>query len=418
MININIAIPSYGRSNTLAKKTLATLQRYNVPKDVIHIFVIDEEYDAYFSVFKEDYKIIKGQRGIIAQRQFIRDYFEEGDKIIFMDDDIDDFDFGGKSFDEFATEAYDTCKDNNAFIFGLYPVWNSFYRQKQKYMTTDLRFIIGAFYGIINRHGIEYTLQNGMLKSDVENTLMHWIKDGIVIRFNQYGIKTKMYSKGGLGGFKDRLILNEQSTDHLVANYGEYGKRKIRKNGCHEFILNNRVKPIIASPTVKQWKVDPSVFSRLEELFKTFTVPYKSAAGVDSKGRTTNGRRGFPKHRGCVFGLCKQKIGGKIDMSYYTKRKPDIYEELVHVGKLICPFDFTSIQVNNNLVCPSHKDTNNVGDSILVSFGQYEGCNIVIDGNEYDAKYSPIIFNGSELEHYNTPLIAGNKYSLVFFSIK
>ena len=62
-----------------------------------------------------------------------------------MDDDIEDFDFGGKSFNDFITEAFTACINNNAFIFGLYPVCNSFYRQKQKYMTTDLRFISGHF---------------------------------------------------------------------------------------------------------------------------------------------------------------------------------------------------------------------------------------------------------------------------------
>ena len=339
-----------------------------------------------------------------------------------MDDDIDDFDFGGKSFNEFATEAYDTCKDNNAFIFGLYPVWNSFYRQKQKYMTTDLRFIIGAFYGVINRHGIEYTLQNGMLKSDVENTLMHWIKDGIVIRFNQYGIKTKMYSKGGLRGFKDRLILNEQSTDHLVANYSEYGKRKIRKNGCHEFILNNRVEPIIASPTVKQWKVDPSVFSRLEELFKTFTVPYKSAAGVDSKGRTTNGRRGFAKHRSTTFGYVKHKCTRKVDLSATTKTRPDIYEELINIGNIICQFKYSSIFINNNVVSPKHVESNNCGVSLLVSIGDYEGGCINIETEQsidkYDAKYNAVIFDGAKYFHWNDQITSGNKYSLVFFRIK
>ena len=58
MININIAIPSYNRCNTLAAKTLATLERFNVPKGLINIFVVQDEYNTYCSVFKEDYKII------------------------------------------------------------------------------------------------------------------------------------------------------------------------------------------------------------------------------------------------------------------------------------------------------------------------------------------------------------------------
>ena len=53
--------------------------------------------------------------------------------------------------------------------------------------------------------------------------------------------------------------------------------------------------------------------------------------------------------------------------------------------------------------------------SILLSFGDYTGCNIVINGDKYDANRQPIMFNGSLLEHYNSDDLVGNKYSLVFF---
>jgi hypothetical protein len=51
----------------------------------------------------------------------------------------------------------------------------------------------------------------------------------------------------------------------------------------------------------------------------------------------------------------------------------------------------------------------------LLSFGDYTGANIVIDGILHDAKYNPIVFNGAELEHWNTDDLVGNKYSLVFY---
>ena len=37
---------------------------------------------------------------------------------------------------------------------------------------------------------------------------------------------------------------------------------------------------------------------------------------------------------------------------------------------------------------------------------------------KYDAKYSPIIFDGSKYTHWNDEIISGNKYSLIFFNIK
>jgi hypothetical protein len=55
---------------------------------------------------------------------------------------------------------------------------------------------------------------------------------------------------------------------------------------------------------------------------------------------------------------------------------------------------------------------------MLLSFGDYTGCNIVIEGTMYDARHKPIIFNGSEREHWNTDDLSGNKYSLVYYRNK
>lgn len=127
-----------------------------------------------------------------------------------------------------------------------------------------------------------------------------------------------------------------------------------------------------------------------------------------------NNRLGFPEHRGAVFGMVKPRYKSKVELSKYSKKYPIIYDELNRIGKLICPFEYKTIQVNKNCQCPPHKDKNNVGDSVLISFGEYTGGTIFIDGVEQNAFHNPITFNGHELEHWNTPHV-GTKYSLVFF---
>ena len=54
--------------------------------------------------------------------------------------------------------------------------------------------------------------------------------------------------------------------------------------------------------------------------------------------------------------------------------------------------------------------------SLLVSFGEYTGCNIVVNEKKYDANCRPVVFNGALHEHYNTDDLEGTKYSLVYFS--
>jgi hypothetical protein len=127
-------------------------------------------------------------------------------------------------------------------------------------------------------------------------------------------------------------------------------------------------------------------------------------------------RAGFGKHRSITFGITKGRFNNIIGLSYFSKKYPHLYEEIFRIGKLICPFEFKSVHLNNNVICPKHKDKGNHGESLLISFGNYEGGNIVIENQIYDAKYTPIIFDGSLLEHWNTDDLVGNKYSLVFFN--
>jgi hypothetical protein len=154
-------------------------------------------------------------------------------------------------------------------------------------------------------------------------------------------------------------------------------------------------------------KISNEVFKTLEEMLKKITIKLK---GISSS------RNGFGKHRSITFGITKGRFNNKIGLSYFSKKYPELYEEILKIGKIICPFEFKSIHLNNNVICPKHKDKGNTGESLLISFGDYEGCNIVIENIKYDAKYTPIIFNGSLLEHWNTDDLIGNKYSLVFFN--
>jgi hypothetical protein len=158
-------------------------------------------------------------------------------------------------------------------------------------------------------------------------------------------------------------------------------------------------------------KVLPSVntneFNVLYDMLEKISIPNKT---------NTNNRRGFPRHRATIFGITKGRFNGLTGLSHFTKKYPEIYKELLRIGNLICPFEFKSIYLNKNTICPKHKDEKNVGDSLLVSFGSYTGANIVIDETTYNANCCPIVFNGSQLEHYNTDDLVGTKYSLIFFN--
>lgn len=246
-----ICIPSYKRATFCKEKTLATLHKNKIDPEKIYVYVANkEEYDLYVQTLdpKQYNKIVIGIKGLVPQRQFISEQWPSGKHIVFFDDDIESIDlslspkFKSHNLDYFIKEAFNECVKNNSFIWGVYAVFNPFFRKGRKEMTTELNYIVGAFYGIINRpnlKSIELTItkKNGQ-KEDVERTLKYFINDGIVLRFNKIGFTTKYYGKeGGLGRFEDRIKPMKEACIKLEKKYSDYGHIKMRDNGMAEFVL-------------------------------------------------------------------------------------------------------------------------------------------------------------------------------------
>ncbi len=108
---------------------------------------------------------------------------------------------------------------------------------------------------------------------------------------------------------------------------------------------------------------------------------------------------------------------------YKTKVKDD-YPELEEVFKefsaLYFPnFKWSQIQMNKNYQCPPHRDSLNVGESILICCGDYTGglTSVDIDGKviKFDGRDSPVSFNGAKYLHW-TDDYEGKRYSLVFYN--
>ena len=252
--NYIICIPSYNRAEVCKKKTLATLHEHNIDPKKIYVYVSSrEECNLYASTLdKATYnKIVIGKKGLVPQRQFIMDQWPEHKHIVFIDDDIYAINlsqssrFKRHSLDYFLKEAFVEATKVKSYIWGIYPVGtcNPFFMVNKADMTTDLKFIVGAFYGIINRptlKAIRLTItKENSHKEDVERTLKYFMQDGIVLRFNHICAKTKYYGRegGGMGMFEDRLKPSKEASRKLKSKYPDYGNLKKRENGMVEFVL-------------------------------------------------------------------------------------------------------------------------------------------------------------------------------------
>ena len=245
-----IAIPSYKRHEVLEKKTLKMLREGKVEASCITIFVVNkEEKDIYSKTIDESLydKIVVGEIGITNQRNFIKNYYDVGDYVVSLDDDLEYISHMHmnntlckvEDLDTFFNTNYELLLKTGLFLWGVYPVHNAFFMKANFQTRDDLRFIIGLCHGFIVREDRLLLSPYAESKEDIEQSILYYIKDGGVLRLEKYSAKTKFHSKGGLGEFKDRLKPARNAAVYLMEQYPEFAKVWFRKTGMAEVKLRD-----------------------------------------------------------------------------------------------------------------------------------------------------------------------------------
>lgn len=252
-----IAIPTYNRPNECRDKTLTMLLNAKINKNEIYLFVANKTQKKIYEkmIPKNMYnQIVIGKLGITNQRKFISKYFPEGQYIISIDDDVEELLSLTETqhlskIDDLSTffiNAYELLKKENLYIWGVYPVRNPFFMKDRKQITTDLRFVIGVIHGYINRHSRDLMPSTkSESKEDYATSILYYLKDGGVLRFNHVTFKTKFNAEGGLG--KDRFEKNKNAALYLKTKYPEIINIFNRSNGTFEVklkLVNRRHYPI------------------------------------------------------------------------------------------------------------------------------------------------------------------------------
>ncbi len=111
---------------------------------------------------------------------------------------------------------------------------------------------------------------------------------------------------------------------------------------------------------------------------------------------------------------------------YETKIKaenPELEEYFKQFSKLHFPdFKWIQVQINKNYISPPHFDSANVGESIIVGLGDYQGGELCIERNDIiekvDIQNKFYKFNGSQFKHWVNDKKNGSRISVVFFNSK
>ena len=235
-MDYKIVIPSYKRHDIICSRTIGLLIEYKIPMNKVYVFVVQEEFNAYKLVLPNVCNIVVGVKGVNRQRDFISTYFDDGQPLVSLDDDIvslDQLDIENTTktkpvecLDTLIYETFYKLDTHGLNLAGLYPVNNYYFLKDIE--TTDLRFIIGQFKIYYNKPHLEK--RQFYLLEDFETTLKYYLNDGGVLRLNNICINANIQTLSG--GIEDRTIEKKtEEVNRFKKKYHNYCKIQYKPSG-------------------------------------------------------------------------------------------------------------------------------------------------------------------------------------------
>lgn len=251
---MKIVIPSYERYETIQQKSINLLLSYGFNPNDIYVFVANEDqFNKYKEKIDENISIIIAIKGLKEVREFIFNYFDEGEKLLCLDDDIEAVRCLYKNDDnksrlrpvkdlkEIVNKGFQLCEEHSLKLWGLYPTPNNaFFMENQKEITYDYKFIIGNFFGVINCRDMNKLSVPDI--DDYERSIRSYLLYGGSIRFNHIAPKTKF--KKNIGGAQDNERINriEKSKEILLNGYPDLLYLRKRKEDTNPILKDKRSK--------------------------------------------------------------------------------------------------------------------------------------------------------------------------------
>lgn len=234
-----VAIPSYMRADIISNLTLKYLYDKNYPTFLIRIFVAsDEERFRYAAAIPRHLysEIVVGVPGLAAQRNFISNFYPEGEIIMQLDDDVKGLKilYPGIAFLDLVREGCRAIYEQGAGLWGVMP--NDDGRKMQARTTRHLTHILGSFFICRNHRDIVITTTD---KEDFERSILYFRRYGSVCRFQGAGVITRYDNMPGGLQTADRRQRMKADMEYLVLNYPEYVKTVVKKKGL-DITLNWR----------------------------------------------------------------------------------------------------------------------------------------------------------------------------------
>lgn len=237
---MKIAIASHKRPEQIQKKTLNLLKNHKFNMKDVYVFVSTSSLDEYTPISKEwGFNLVLSKNTILDTRNHIIQYFNEGEKIVEMDDDVEDIETtmkgkknsSVKNIKKLFEDSYDLIESRGKRgLWGFNANTNNFYADGNDKF--GLYSIINSCCGYINDKSIKLTVSE---KEDFERCAIMFKKKYPILKRCGFGIKTNYWkNKGGIQSHYDfdrRKEVQSESAIALMTKYPEYCYTRTRPNG-------------------------------------------------------------------------------------------------------------------------------------------------------------------------------------------
>ena len=258
-----IEVPSAGRAETLADKTLPFLRRAGVEDRDVRVWVPEGERDAYFlaapgvDLVPLDYvpstgeDLDAGPYAVGIARNAIADAALPGDLVVEVDDDVEGLvewagqkdsinarlrDVDGPGFLRIVERGFALAEDAGAYIWGVHPA-ATYCRDRVR---IDLSYIGAALFGqrIRGEPDVERVRLDD--KEDFERSLRFYERDGRLLRLDGVSWRTRGY--GGAGGMQSTRTAGriDASARWCAERWPQWAALKYPKSGKTELRLADR----------------------------------------------------------------------------------------------------------------------------------------------------------------------------------
>ena len=226
-------IPSFQRSEILQAKTLKYLDVMGVDRSDVYVFIRedDKDYEGYNSI--EGINLLAIDiKGIGMTHNYITHHFDADEFIVEIDDDLEYIVDNHRDkiidFIPLCEEMKSKMEEVGASYAGTYSVANNMFMTNCEKYTTKLSYMLGCIRWRFIRKEIKVKTNYA---EDMEHIILHFIRDGKILKNNHIAPITKNYAEGGCNGDGRGFESERVDKQYLADTYPMLCRFFVRKNG-------------------------------------------------------------------------------------------------------------------------------------------------------------------------------------------